>query len=748
MLFVENQIIEFFDDERNSIKIERILWISPNKKQVVTINLDKQSSLPEWTTYQSIEQSLLDNRARIFEVDPYSSAIGLQEPSESNVKVRDKAWDLIHEFVLDEPDIYDSRLRGVLINDYIDRMNKKSIKIHKTQIYRKLRRYWMGGKSRMALLCDYRNCGAPGKSRESKTGIKRGRKPAVTVLDPENIVGVNITEEDLQLFRLAIKRHYHTRKKNPLIYVYNRMLNEFYNIGYVYKDGVKVPVLPPSEILPRFEQFKYYYYKERKLKDTLIKRFGERNYNLNKRPATGNATARAFGPGAEYEIDATIGNFHLIHSLNRLNIGKPITYYVKDVYSRLVAGVSIGLNNISFREGIVSLENASTDKVEFCKQYGITMSAEEWPSRYLPRRLLADRGEFESNYVEDCIENLGVNVSNTPPYRGDFKPFVEQHFRIMDNRTRPLVPGGVEKSVPERGEKDYRLDAKLSIEAYTQIIIHLIREYNHTILTDYPMDQDMVREGLVPTPINLWNWGMKHRYVGLNDKPKDIIRLNLLPNASASVTFDNGIYFRKWRAGYTCDVAKNNGWFEKARNSGSWSVKITYDPRSVNHIYLPEPDGSGFIKCELLPQYAQHFGNLCERELEILQISERANVQLSQTEQQGIKSETLANIDNIIESETKLTDAIRDPDLSRAAIIRQTAENRMDQKNRSQVIWELGKEEENKIETDGKVIPFRRDQVDEHNTDKVLMQGGGENDDIYELLMNEIKRRNDDEENY
>ncbi|WP_340397445.1 hypothetical protein NST50_29675 [Paenibacillus sp. FSL E2-0202] len=744
MKFVENTVIEFFDDERKSIGTERILWISPDKLQVVIIDLDNKSSLPDMRSYESLEESLSCNRARILEIDPYNIAIGLYEPSLKNLQSRDKAWNLIHEFVLNEPDIYDARLRNAMINDYIDRMEKRAIKIHKTQIYRKLRRYWMGGKSKMALLCDYRNCGAPGVSRVSKTGIKRGRKSAITKLDPDNIVGINITEEDLQLFRLAITRHYHTRKKNPLKYVYDRMIYEFYNIGFAFEKGEKAPILPPSETLPRFEQFKYYYYKERKLKDALVKRFGERNYNLTKRPAIGNATARGFGPGAEYEIDATIGNFHLVHSLNRLNIGKPITYYAKDVFSRLVAGFSIGVNNISWREGIVCLENATTDKVEFCNQHGIPMTFEEWPSRYLPRRLLADRGEFESDYVEDCIENLGVNISNTPPYRGDFKPFVEQHFRIMDNRTKPLVPGRVEKGVPERGEKDYRLNAKLSIEAYIQIIIVLIKEYNHTILSDYPLDQDMVKAGLIPTPINLWNWGMKHRYVGLHDKPKDIIRLNLLPNAVASVTYDEGIYFRRMKLGYTCKEVEERGWFEKARNSGVWTVKITYDPRNLNYIYLPRPDGSGFIKCELLPQYAQHFKGLCEKEVEILQISERANVQMSQTEQQKIKSRTLAKIDSIIDSETKITDAIRNPDLSRAEIIRQTAENRIDQKNRSQVTWELGKKEDNS-ETDGKVIPFRREHVNEHSTDKKIILG--EEDEVYDLLVKEINRRNDDEKN-
>ena len=575
----------------------------------------------------------------------------------------------------------------------------------------------------------------------SKTGIKRGRKPAVTLLDPNHIVGVNITEEDLQLFRLAITRHYHTRKKNPLKYAYDRMIYEFYNIGYVYENGIKVPILPPSETLPRFEQFKYYYYKERKVRESLKKRYGERNFNLTKRSATGNASARAFGPGSEYEIDATIGNYHLVHSLNRLNIGKPIVYYVKDVFSRLVAGFSVGMNHMSWRTGIIALENASTNKADYCAQFGINMTIEEWPSLYLPRRLLADRGEFESDYVEDCIENLGVAISNTPPYRGDFKPFVE-HFRIMDNRAR-MVPGRVEKGVPERGEKDYRLDAKLSLEAYTQIIIYLIREYNHSILPDYPLDQDMVKAGLVPTPINLWNWGMKHRYVGLHDKPKDIIRLNLLPDGVASVTYDRGIYFRKMGLGYTCKMAIEEGWFEKARNSGVWTIKIKYDPRNLDYIYLPGVDGLNFIKCDLLPQYHQHFKGLSEREVEILHISERANIQQSQTERQALKSETFAAIDPIIDKETKITDALRDPDLSKAEIFRMTDENRLDQKSKSQVIWKLGEEAE--VKANRKVVPFRQEEPNDQATDKLVSKE--EEDEIFALLKKEIDRRKKDETN-
>lgn len=125
MKFVENTVIEFFDDERKSIGTERILWISPDKLQVVIIDLDNKSSLPDMRSYESLEESLSCNRARILEIDPYNIAIGLYEPSLKNLQSRDKAWNLIHEFVLNEPDIYDARLRNAMINDYIDRMEKE-----------------------------------------------------------------------------------------------------------------------------------------------------------------------------------------------------------------------------------------------------------------------------------------------------------------------------------------------------------------------------------------------------------------------------------------------------------------------------------------------------------------------------------------------------------------------------------------------------------------------------------------------
>ena len=159
--------------------------------------------------------------------------------------------------------------------------------------------------------------------------------------------------------------------------------------------------------------------------------------------------------------------------------------------------------------------------------------------------------------------------------------------------------------------------------------------------------------------------------------------------------------------GYTCKMAIEEGWFEKARNSGVWTIKIKYDPRNLDYIYLPGVDGLNFIKCDLLPQYHQHFKGLSERKLKY-SISLNGLIYNRVRLSEALKSETFAAIDPIIDKETKITDALRDPDLSKAEIFRMTDENRLDQKSKSQVIWKLGEEAE--VKANRKVVPFRQEE--------------------------------------
>ncbi|QAS59595.1 hypothetical protein [Clostridium septicum] len=78
---------------------------------------------------------------------------------------------------------------------------------------------------------------------------------------------------------------------------------------------------------------------------------------------------------------------------------------------------------------------------------------------------------MEGKNIESLIENLGIGIKVTPPFRADWKGCVEQNFRLINLKTKPLLPGKVDSTFRERGDKDYRLDAKLTIKEFTKIII-------------------------------------------------------------------------------------------------------------------------------------------------------------------------------------------------------------------------------------------------------------------------------------
>ncbi|MBW4419912.1 MAG: transposase family protein [Myxacorys californica WJT36-NPBG1] len=139
----------------------------------------------------------------------------------------------------------------------------------------------------------------------------------------------------------------------------------------------------------------------------------------------------AFGPGSIYQIDATIGDIYLVSSLDRTRIiGRPVIYVVIDVFSRMIVGMSVTLEGPSWVGAMQAMENAASDKVTFCQEYGIEIAEEDWASYHLPEMILADRGEFEGYMADNLVNALNIRVSNTPPYRADWKAIVERNFRL------------------------------------------------------------------------------------------------------------------------------------------------------------------------------------------------------------------------------------------------------------------------------------------------------------------------------
>lgn len=245
---------------------------------------------------------------------------------------------------------------------------------------------------------------------------------------------------------------------------------------------------------------------------------------------------------------------------------------------------------------MLALSNATANKVQFCREYGIEITQDQWPTHHLPEAILADRGELLSANANNLVNALGIRIANTPPYRPDWKPIVERQFRLNNDEVIHWVPGAVYHP-RERGDKDTRLDAVLDLNEFRQLMIHLIVHYNSCHrLDEYPMDKFMIADGVEPYPIDLWQWGIENRGRPRTCTP-EIVRLNLLPTGSATVT-ERGIRFEKLF--YTCELALSEQWFVKARVGKSWKIPIAYDPRNLNTIYLRLDNSKRVEACKLL----------------------------------------------------------------------------------------------------------------------------------------------------
>jgi hypothetical protein len=339
---------------------------------------------------------------------------------------------------------------------------------------------------------------------------------------------------------------------------------------------------------------------------------------------------------------------------------------------------------------MMALANCVADKQEFCAEYGITISEDDWPCHHLPFTLLGDGGEIAGVNIEPLAANLNVRVETTASGRGDLKPIVERNFRTIKEKVKPFLPGQVITDAYKRRGIDYRLDARLNIHQFTRIIIDGILRHNRSHLNSYSRDEMMIAADVQPIPNELWQWGIRNRTGRLNTFPEDIVKLNLLPYDYGRIT-RSGIIFKKMK--YSCERAIKEGWFVKGSDYESERVKVAYDLRKPNYIYLKSADGRSFEKCYLLSTEEKYM-NKTLYEIEYLhEYEELARKRSLPQAQQDFADHAALVKDTVAEAEQNF-DTVFDPTVSNSSRIAGIAENRKFEKmkQREEEAFELGKE--------------------------------------------------------
>lgn len=673
-----NAILESTDANGKRV-LKRILWMD-GTGNTVTIDIDSPYAFPVTKSSTTIREMIDQGIVTILDTDPFCRYLSEDTINTKHKVIRDKAWEKIETIVTKEPGIFEKDTRGPLIKSVVEKYGGSS-----NTIYLYLRRYWQRGKIKNALLPDYYNCGGRGK--EKKPGIKKiGRPRKMSVLTGE---GINIDESTKKIFRVAIDKFYNTSKKNALTVSYKMMLKEFFTQGYRFEDGIKKPTLIPQEQIPTLTQFRYWFEKEKDFKKTVSSRYGMKKYDLQYRPILGRSEANLLGPGSLYQIDATVGDVYLVSAFNKeLIIGRPVIYMVIDVFTRLVTGIYIGLEGPSWAGAMMALSNSASDKVSYCAEYGINIKESDWPCRHIPEAILGDRGEMEGKKVDTLIENLHIKIQNASPYRGDMKGVVERYFLTIKEKVKPLVPGFIDIDFRQRGGKDYRLDAIMDIREFTALIINIVINYNNTKWMGHLwIDEMMISGDVDPIPVKLWNWGIVNRAGKLRTVPEDIVKLNLMPTGTASVT-ERGIRFASMY--YKSEKTISENWFERARNKGNWKIDISYDPRNMNYIYIRSTDGRSYDKCGFIESHG--YPNKSIEDIEYIQAYQK----LKKIENEGrtlqAEIDTITHIEEIVKKTKKAKKSANPVKESKSARVRNIRNNRANEKqvNRKTEAFDLG----------------------------------------------------------
>lgn len=569
-MFQINEVLRYRDE------LYRILAFAND--HIVWISLDDDKAFPELINFDELK-SEIDNCNIEYADDPYNDLkYMVTEDGSSATQKRDENYQKLQPLIKD-PYFFVPSVRGAIVDKLV-----AEVKTTKQTVYRLARQYWQLGQTPNALLPKYRNSGGKGKRRTVKNK-KLGRP---RVYQPGT--GAIIDEATERLFRIAIDKYILSDKGHDFPYAHRR-LETLYRAYFPETS---------EEDLPSLVQLKYFYKREYSQTEALEKRVSEITFNKDIRPLHSSVNANVLGPGSRYEIDATIADVYLVSDSERRNIvGRPIVYLVVDTFSRMIAGLYIGFENPSYAAAMQALYMAANSKVEYCRKFDFDILDGEWPCIGLPNVLLADRGELLGHQIENLENNFAVRIENAPPHRGEAKGIVERYFRTIQASFGKFTPGFVTGTkIKKRGDKDYRLDAKLTITDFTKIILSSILQHNqYAVLDKYDRDVDMPID-LPNTPLALWNWGIQNRTGRLHQADNDALRIALLPQERVTLS-ERGVNLQGLN--YTSPEILRMGWTHRGKEvKRPKELRAAYDPLSADTIYLfYERNSNKYWKCNL-----------------------------------------------------------------------------------------------------------------------------------------------------
>ncbi len=398
-------------------------------------------------------------------------------------------------------------------------------------------------------------------------------------LAPKERVAKELTKDQKNM-KWALNKFFYTRNQNSLQTAYTMMLKE----KYCDEEGVLLPEHPS------FNQFKYFYRKNKKMETFYISREGLKNYQRNNRPLLGDGVQEFAPTVGTAMLDGTVCDIYIVDDKGQL-IGRPVLVVACDANTSMCLGYSL-----LWEGGTYSLQtlmlNIIEDKVTLCERLGIKITPEQWTVNQLPGVMVTDGGCEYTGKTFEQITELGVTLIKLPSYRPELKGTVEKFFDVVQNLYKEALKGKgvIMPDFQERGSHDYRKDAVLTLQEFERIIVRCIIYYNcERVLQNYPYTEDMLENNVKPFANEIWNYKKKESGSNLISVNKRDLTLTLLPHITGKFT-RFGLKVNKLRY-------YNKAYKEQYLQGGE--VTVVFNPDDCGKVWLKESDGS-YVEFELI----------------------------------------------------------------------------------------------------------------------------------------------------
>ena len=445
-------------------------------------------------------------------------------------------------------------------------------------LWKWVRLYLQGGCSEAALL-DKRLAVSPGNNREDpyQYTVKTGR-PA-----KGGIATGIIVDDEVRAQFMEFLEEYKSGREKTYKNAYAGLIIKYYST--ILPDGGQRRILPISQ-RPTFEQF-YRFCKKHMTREEIdaikTSRAEQRN---NKRLLIASSREDAICPGWIVEVDAWEADCSIVSSVDPEQcIGRPIVYFMVDLYSKAIVAMSVSLENNSV-QGITNLMiNLGEDKQKYAARYGITaFDPALWPSNFIPHEIRCDRGaEVRSDKFGKICNNLGIIRSLQPPAMGSMKGHVEQCFHQLNASIRmELENKGL---ITKRYDSDHHREAMLTLEDFTRMVIVFVLTQNQKYMMDFLPSREMLEtEGFKPIPAALWAYGCEMHGTErmITEATRDMYFYDLLPERMGSIS-RHGISYKGLKYFNADDAELTRDMYRAQYNRMKFSVRI--DPQDVEHIY-------------------------------------------------------------------------------------------------------------------------------------------------------------------